>query len=151
MDDKITVTNSNLTANVNAITGTWLGNNKISFDGTNFYATSSGGVKKKLGSGEMESVSIYRSQDASSSNKYQIPESTYYLIIGVRTSLNYGAVPNNALYVNDVNVSWDYNQSATTYDGSTFTAARVCYKFMLLNAGDMVRTETNGGHYIFKL
>ncbi|WP_342756906.1 hypothetical protein [Kineothrix sedimenti] len=49
LDDKITTTNNNLTSNINAITGTWLGNNKISFDGTNFYATASNGVKKKLG------------------------------------------------------------------------------------------------------
>lgn len=58
LDDKITTTNSNLTANVNAITGTWLGNNKISFDGTNFYATSSGGVKKKLGEPTFDVVRI---------------------------------------------------------------------------------------------
>lgn len=49
LDDKITTTNSNLVANFNTITNTWLGNNMISFDGTNFWATASNGVKKKLG------------------------------------------------------------------------------------------------------
>lgn len=42
--------NRDLVSNVNAITTVWLGSTKISFDGTNFYATAANGVKKKLGS-----------------------------------------------------------------------------------------------------
>lgn len=68
LQTNINQVNSNLTTNVNAITGTWLGNNKLSFDGTNFYATASNGVKKKLGDPIFVTVHLSRSDTSNLGN-----------------------------------------------------------------------------------
>ncbi len=71
LQNNINQVNSNLTTNVSAITSTWLGNNKLSFDGSNFWATASNGIKKKLGEPEYTQKTVNVSSTNQESNNFR--------------------------------------------------------------------------------